>query len=285
LTTRPPTRSANKQNEITSVSGATTPTYDANGNMTGDESGKTLVYDAWNRLVAVKSGSTTLETFAYDGLNQRVRNTVGSTTTDLYYSSDWQVLEEKVGSNTTKRYVWSPVSVDVLILRDRDADANPANGLEERLWVQQDANWNVTALVDGTGAVVERYAYDPFGAATVFDGSYSARSGSSYDWVYLHQGGRLDSVSGLYHFRNRDLSPTLGRWASLDPIGFSGGDANLYGYVHNTPSSTLDPFGLAGRPGQAPLGPGKPGPWREVPNSLRKETREWFEVYLKLDKY
>jgi len=27
---------------------------------------------------------------------------------------------------------------------------------------------------------------------------------------YLHQGGRFDSVSGLYDFRNRDYSPTLG---------------------------------------------------------------------------
>ena len=32
-------QSHNKQNEITSISSATTPTYDANGNMTGDETG------------------------------------------------------------------------------------------------------------------------------------------------------------------------------------------------------------------------------------------------------
>ena len=63
------TRTANAQNEITGVSGATTPTYDNNGNMTGDETGRQFVYDAWSRLVAVKnSGGTTLETFSYDGL-------------------------------------------------------------------------------------------------------------------------------------------------------------------------------------------------------------------------
>ena len=56
------TRTANRQNEITSVSGATTPTYDANGNMTTDETGKQFVYDAWNRLKVVKnSGGTTLK--------------------------------------------------------------------------------------------------------------------------------------------------------------------------------------------------------------------------------
>ena len=57
------TRGHNKQNELTSVSGATTPTYDANGNTTTDETGKQYVYDAWNRLVIVKnSGGTTLVT-------------------------------------------------------------------------------------------------------------------------------------------------------------------------------------------------------------------------------
>ena len=64
-------RTANAQNEITSISGATTPTYDANGNMTGDQNGNQFVYDAWNRLVAVKNSSgTTLETFSYDGLGR-----------------------------------------------------------------------------------------------------------------------------------------------------------------------------------------------------------------------
>ena len=53
---------ANKQNEITSVSGSTTPAYDANGNMTTDQAGLTYVYNAWNRMVEVKNGSTVEET-------------------------------------------------------------------------------------------------------------------------------------------------------------------------------------------------------------------------------
>ncbi|MBX9583069.1 MAG: hypothetical protein K2X87_22410, partial [Gemmataceae bacterium] len=118
------TRSANRQNEVTAVSGATTPTFDANGNLTTDETGKGYVYDAWGRLVTVKnSGGTTLETLAYDGLGRRVSGTASGTTTDLYYSDQWQVLEEKVGSNTAARYVWSPAYVDALVLRDRDTDS------------------------------------------------------------------------------------------------------------------------------------------------------------------
>jgi hypothetical protein len=57
------TRGHNKQNEITSISGATTPTYDSNGNLTKDETGKTFEYDAFNRLIVVKSsGGATLAT-------------------------------------------------------------------------------------------------------------------------------------------------------------------------------------------------------------------------------
>ena len=48
------TRSHNRQNQITSISGLTTPAYDGNGNMTTDEQGRTLRYDAWDRLVEVK---------------------------------------------------------------------------------------------------------------------------------------------------------------------------------------------------------------------------------------
>src|SRR5262249_10219912 len=46
-------RTHNQQNQIASITGQSTPGYDGNGNTTGDETGKTLVYDAWNRLVRV----------------------------------------------------------------------------------------------------------------------------------------------------------------------------------------------------------------------------------------
>ena len=37
--------------------------------------------------------------------------------------------------------------------------------LNQRLWVQQDANWDVTALVNGSGAVVERSCTPPMGSS------------------------------------------------------------------------------------------------------------------------
>jgi hypothetical protein len=39
-------------------------------------------------------------------------------------------------------------------------------------------------------------------------------------------------------------SPTLGRFATTDPIGFLAGDVNLYRYVGNHPTSAVDPTGL-----------------------------------------
>jgi RHS repeat-associated protein len=239
------TRTHNKQNEITSVQNATTPTYDANGNLTKDETGRTFNYDAWNRLVEVRdSGNNLVATFRYDGTGRRVRETRGSATTDLYYSDQWQVLEERVGSAVKVSYVWSPIYIDAMIARDRDTDGN--GSLDERLYAVQDANFNVVALLDTSGAVVERFAFDAFGVFSVLTPAWASRPGSNYAWVYLHQGGRWDSDGGVYSFRRREYNPTLGRWLQVDPLGVPAGDLNLYRYIANDPNANLDPSGLQG---------------------------------------
>ena len=195
----PQARTHNQQNEITLIAGAAPVTYDANGNTTADGSGKTFVYDAWNRLVAVKNGLTTLAAYGYNGLGERITETHGTTTTDLYYSSAWQVLEERVGGVAQARNVWSPAGVDTLVLRDQSSQQNGV--LDQRLYVQQDANGNVTALVDVNGNVVERYAYDPYGAVTLLTPAWAVRGTTAYGWLYLFQGKRYDWPAGLYDSR------------------------------------------------------------------------------------
>jgi RHS repeat-associated protein len=227
------TSSFNKQNEITGISGLTTPGYDSDGNMTTDQTGKTLVYDAWNRLVDVKSGTTILVAYTFDALSRRVTENPG-TLRSLYYSAQWQVLEEQSSGTTLAQYVWSPVYVDALVERDRSS---------ERLYVQQSANWDVTALVDTSGNIVERNAYDPYGQVTILAPNWSARGSSSYAWVYLHQGNRFDSISSLYQVRERDYSPALGRWMQIDPIRYKAHDVNLYDYLFADPLRFTDPFG------------------------------------------
>jgi len=247
----PQTRTANKQNEITSISGATTPNYDSNGNMTGDETGKTFVYDAWNRLVAVKSGSTVLKTYGYDGLSRRVTETTSSTVRDLYHSNLGQLVEETVtpaGGGTSKlnmRYVWGQSYVNDMVYQQRDTNGD--GNLDERLWPTHDANFNITALVDDNGWAVERYTYTPFGVQTVYDANYSVQSGgSAYAFGYGFQGMRFDVVSGLNAADARWYSPMLGRWVSNDPIRFAGGSDNFYGFVGNNPTNRIDPSGFKG---------------------------------------
>jgi RHS repeat-associated protein len=236
-------RTHNKQNEVTGV-GSSTLTFDKNGNLTKDDTGQQYVFDAWNRLVAVKnSGGTTIVNYKVDALGRRIVENPG-TARDLYYSADWQVLEERLGgvSTATVQYVWSPVYVDALVLRDRSTLNNGT--LDERLWVQQDANWTVTALANGSGSLVERYIYDSYGKQTVLDANFNTRSSSSYGFVIGFQGARLDTTSGLYNERSRDLSPTLGRWLTNDPLGFDAGETDTYRFAANNPAATIDPLGL-----------------------------------------
>src|SRR5262249_32915581 len=82
-------RTYNKQNEVTAVGGSSL-TFDANGNLKTDETGKQFAYDAWNRLVQVKDASNNvLASYQYDGLGRRITEAVGGTTRDLYYSAAW----------------------------------------------------------------------------------------------------------------------------------------------------------------------------------------------------
>ena len=248
LTTNSTSRSRthNAQNQVTGV-GSTSLSYDPNGSMTADESGRVFVYDAWNRLAAVRNSSNSpIVGYSYDALGRRIiEDRPNANTVDhLYYSTGWQVLEERrgaaAGSNVRRQYFWSIDYVDALTARvDYDSGAVSAT-----YHAQYDANWNITAIADASTGVLERYIYDPYGTATVLCANWAVRGGSPYGWNYLHQGGRFDVDSNLYHFRHRDYSPTLGRWTQTDPIGFDAGDLNLYRYEGNGPVNGVDPSGL-----------------------------------------
>jgi RHS repeat-associated protein len=78
----------------------------------------------------------------------------------------------------------------------------------------------------------------------------------SLNWIYLHQGGRRDQVTGLYDFRHRDYSSTLGRWGEEDPSRARYVDGlNLYLDELDNPVDLLDP---QGRLGYIPPGGGRP---------------------------
>jgi RHS repeat-associated protein len=232
------TRTHNAANEITDLSGtANDPTHDASGNMTADSS-NTYIYDAWNRLVEVRdrSDDSLIAEYEYDGQKRRIEKTVDETETDYFYNDNRQLVEERVDGSVAYEYAWDQRYIDAPVARfDAAGDA---------VYYTNDANMNVTALVDESGNVVERYAYDPYGERTVLDADWSADADgvSDVDNTLGHQGLHLDTESALYYNRNRYYSPSLGRFTARDPLGYVDG-MSVYEYVRSNPMLFGDPSG------------------------------------------
>ncbi len=90
-------------------------------------------------------------------------------------------------------------------------------------------------MLNSSGTIVARYAYDPYGRTTLVSGSNLATK--QYAGMYLHQ------TSGLNLTKYRAYDSSTGRWSSEDPEGEDGG-INLYEYVANDPVCNDDPLGL-----------------------------------------
>ncbi|MCA9458265.1 MAG: RHS repeat-associated core domain-containing protein, partial [Nitrospira sp.] len=118
------------------------------------------------------------------------------------------------------------------------------------------------ALTDGTGTIQTEYSYEPFGLVTV------AGTSSTNPFQFT---GREHDGTGLVYYRARYYSPVQQRFISEDPIGFAGGDVNLYAYVFNSPTNYTDPMGLfvytgwpppgGGSSSKSGDGPPPPDPW------------------------
>jgi RHS repeat-associated protein len=246
------TRGYNQQNQLTSLTVNNTTTaiaYDNNGNLITDQSGRQLYYDAWNRLVKVMSTGNgpaiTQAAYQYDALGRRIQETNSNlSTTDVYFNSAGQVIEERQAGAMSAQYVWSPAGGNLLTERDVSPSIYPRS-VPARVYVLQDPVGNVVAVVTPSPTVIERYMYDPYGSPTFLTSNWSPVTtvGSLYFMVYLFQGGRFDPNSGNYIFGKRDLNPALGRWMENDPLGFGGGDLNLYRFAGNNPTNYTDPTG------------------------------------------
>jgi YD repeat-containing protein len=252
------TRSFNARNEITSISGVSTPTYDADGNMVIDPNGDKYFYNEWNQITKVENSSgTLLESYEYDALGRRIAITNATTgvTTDLYYDGS-NVIEERQSGMVTAQYVWGLGYVNDLVLRDDNTTSGSlgvsGSGLGRRIYVEQDANFDVTSLTDTSGNVLERFAYDAYGNMIVLTGTTTWTVVSdSLSWVYTWQGGRLDQVTGFVRFDaggdGRDVNTALGVPMEQDPDGYLNG-ANLYQWEVSNPESLVDPSGMAPDP-------------------------------------
>jgi RHS repeat-associated protein len=199
--------------------GGATLTYDLNGNLTGDGT-HTYTWDARDRLAAVSGpvgGS-----FVYDAFGRRQRKTVDGVITDFVYDGLTPV-RQAVGAGAVD--LLTGPGIDEYLVRTDGVGA---------LDVLADGLGSTLALADGAGAVQPEYGYEPFGGTTASGTS----SGNELRFT-----GREEDGTGLYYYRARYYHPGLQRFISEDPIGFAGGDVNLYAYVANQPTLFRDPTG------------------------------------------
>ena len=153
-----------------------------------------------------------------------------------------------------QQYVWGLRYIDDLVLRDRDSDHNGVptegsygteeSGLDQRHYAIQDGNWNVVAVVDVSGGVAERYTYSAYGKVEVREDDFDPKTSNFIGWTVLYTGRDLDMETGLQYSRARYYGADLGRFINRDPIGFKGGDENLYRYAFDWPINLADPSGL-----------------------------------------
>jgi len=227
--------------------------YDQNGNLitktepTGLPNSPVTTlysYDFDNRLIQteIKFGQATVTTsYSYDPFGRRIsKKTTGTwcliNGTDTHsYTYDGQniILEQRDTNITgadftgTTRYLHGPGTDEPLSLtRGNNSWYYHADGLG-----------SIIALSNKYGIVIDKIDYDSFG---------NRKPGIHLiSQPYSYTGREWDKETGLYYYRARYYDPSVGRFIQKDPIGFDGGDVNLYGYVQNNPVNWVDPEGLA----------------------------------------
>ncbi len=216
-------------------------------------------YDAQNRLRTAHNNGTLIAAYYYDGKNRQIARSINNVIRFSVWDG-WELIEE-YGSVRAVAYLqgatgviksWTPSSI---------------------IYYYQDKLGSTTHVANASGALLESYRYDLYGAPTYYDanGLPKATQASGHGIVDLYAGERWVSELGLYDLRNRFMSPELGRFLQADPIGiqiagaklsaqqkafYPGGQApetfavtelNLYRYCHNDPVNRSDPFGLKDR--------------------------------------
>ena len=154
-----------------------TVSHDDAGNLI-DDGLLDYTYDAWNRLVLVTSTNdtdVTIQTAEFDATGRRMKKVVTNAgdhdLTAVYFHDGHKIIETRDGSsNVVQQFVRGVRYIgEIVMMRVIDKDD---------LYVHQDANWNVIALTDLGGSVVERYVYNPYGQFVVQqETSYGDRDG------------------------------------------------------------------------------------------------------------
>ena len=107
----------------------------------------------------------------------------------------------------------------------------------QKYYLHYDQVGSLRAVSDTSHNIVKEITYDTFG-------SILTDTNPSFKVPFGFAGGLYDTDTKLTRFGYRDYDAYTGKWTAKDPIGFAGGDSNLYGYVLGDPVNFVDPMGL-----------------------------------------